>query len=97
VTYEKCCVKNKVKYPLCQLSATLIFLKNNHNCHPRRDLFAMLSIHRLFLLLVLARLKQISKDSHAGNGSDRTNKFHKNTLPLASMSRINDSLPLSQC
>jgi hypothetical protein len=40
---------------LSQLSAALIFFKNNHNCHPRGYLFAMLSIHRLFLL-VLARL-----------------------------------------
>ncbi len=42
-----------LNHPLRQLSATLIFFKNNHNRHTRRDVFAMLSIHRLFFHVVL--------------------------------------------
>ena len=42
-----------LNYPLRQLAATLVIFKYNHDRHTRRDVFALLSIHSLFFLLIL--------------------------------------------
>jgi len=47
-----------LNHPLGQRAVALILFKHNHHRHPRRDLCAVLTIHRLFLLLVLAGLKE---------------------------------------
>ena len=60
--------------PLRQLTATLIFFKHNHNRHTRRDVFAMLSSHRLFFLLVLALIlgyESKQRRDHIAHGCDK--------------------------
>ena len=59
-----------LNHSLRQHSATLIFFKHNHNGHTRRDVFAMLSIHRLFFLLVLD-YEPKQRGDHIAGGCDK--------------------------
>ena len=57
--------------PLRQLAAALIFFKHNHNRHTRRDVFAMLSIHRLCFLVILALIlghERKQRGDHVAHG-----------------------------